>query len=230
MDPELNRCFICDHPDTACTHAGIRARLAAATPHMDAERTLMARGRTTPTSRTTSRGATPGVSPVQAPTIPPMPPEAAQTPAEGAQLPDAPSVAPPVVTETVLDGDGYEQVMQLSPITMDSGAQTTATGASAVVARLGEPTQVRDALTDPVPEGKVDAATDPQRPRRNGLQGVLVSRNELWPKTGAWTTDPTNSRRVIFTRDIHRVEYQYHTRTPSYMLVGRRGTTMPKPR
>jgi hypothetical protein len=223
-----NECLICNSSDTSCTHATWTTQLAKGSP-VNTERTLMARARAQ-TARTAassiSRGAKPGVSEVQAQTIPEAPPQA---PAEGAQSPDPGPVVPPPVakTEQVLDGDG---VLQLSPIQPDVGAQTVATDPTTYMVPAGDPDTFRDVLTEPVPEGKIDAATDPQRPRRDGLQGVLVSRNDLWPQTGAWMTDPTNARRVILTRDVHRVEYPWSTRNPSYMLVGRRGTVLPRPR
>jgi hypothetical protein len=231
LGQEENRCWICESADTACTHSTYTSQLPKA-PHVPTERIVMARA-TAQSARTAAktprREAEPGVSPTQAVAVPEPAP---QVPAEGAQVPvtSASDVPPPKTTETVLDGDGFEQQIQLSPITPDTGAQTTASDPTQFVIPAGDPTEYRDVLTEPVPEGKINAATDPQRPRRDGLQGVLVSRNDQWPQTGAWMTDPTNARRVIFTRDIHRAEYAYHTKTPAYMLVGRRGTRMPRPR
>lgn len=171
-----------------------------------------------------TRDAMPGVSQNQG----------AQTPADGGQT----TVDPPITSvsedakapitageHNVLQGDG--EVIQLSPIMTDTGAQTTAHAPVTIPA--GDPTQYRDVLDDP-PEGKVDARTDPQRPRHAGVQGVLVSREEQWGQTGAWTSDPSNSRMVILTRDVHKVEYAWSNSQPTYKLFRRRFSRMPKPR
>lgn len=172
---------------------------------------------------------------MQAPTAPSPPPDApvqgpAQTPGEGGQVDDGPKLPPTTAASDQLKGgDGVDQTIQLSPIAPEPGAQSVAADEQVTIP-AGDPREFRDVLPDGVPEGKIDAATDPQRPCRGGLQGVLVNRNDQWAATGAWTSDPTNKRLVIFTRDVHRVEYPWSSRAPSYMLVGRRGTRMPRPR
>lgn len=173
---------------------------------------------------------------MQAPTAPSPPPDApvqgpAQTPGEGGQVDDGPKLPPTTAASDQLKGgDGVDQTIQLSPIAPEPGTQTTAAADEQVTIPAGDPQQYQDVLPDGTPEGKIDAASDPQRPCRGGLQGVLVNRNDQWPQTGAWMTDPTNKRLAIFVRDVHRVEYSWSSRTPSYMLVGRRGTRMPRPR
>jgi hypothetical protein len=221
-DPELHRCYICDNPYTACTHAGIMARVAAtAAPPVDTERILMARA-SAQTARGTARRAHPGVSQDQVPNVPSTPP---QTPGEGAQTvanDGAPDTAP--AAAEIEPGD---QVLQLSPIARDGGAQMT--GTDPITIPAGDPQEYRDVLGDP-PEGKTDARTDPQRPRHKGLQGVLVAEEWQWANTGAWTTDPKNSRMVLLTRDVHKVIYVDHQVDPVYRLVARRGTPFPRPR
>lgn len=172
-----------------------------------------------------TRDAAPGVSQDQG----------TQTPGDGGQTTADPPItsvseeskAPITAGEhNVLQGDG--DVIQLSPIMTDTGAQTTMS--DPVTIPVGDPSQYRDVIDEPIPEGKVDARTDPQRPRHGGLQGVLVSREEQWAQTGAWTSDPSNSRMVILTRDVHKVEYAWSNSQPTYKLFRRRFSRMPKPR